>query len=135
MGIKRPEHPVALCHYSPQGYFKRKLLIVGVRGALGNHWELVPRSAIQQTPSRLRGMASPLLEEVRHFVLLALISKITNPVRIDWPITWAALTTHNYPMDAGEIESRKRSNQWLTGQETNFATTFSEPVYSAEDSL
>lgn len=60
---------------------------------------------------------TPLFEEERHALIFALVEDIQHPILAHWPCLVAAFAADNHPVDAGQVEFAKVTQQRLTGQE------------------
>jgi hypothetical protein len=61
-------------------------------------------AVIQGSATGLRRAPSPLLKEEGHFSVIALISKVSNPIDFDRSVPRPRLSTHDQPVDIIETQ-------------------------------
>ena len=81
-------------------------------------WKFVPGLAVEEAAARLRRATSPLLEEERNPRFGALITHTPEPISLNGPRSWSALTTRNNPSNPEQVESH-RAEQRFYRQEPN----------------
>src|SRR3954468_10744319 len=77
----------------------------------------VPGPPVEFSPAGLRRPAAPLLEEERDVLVLAAITQVAHPRRVNAPVSRTGLATGDQPVDATEVEPCERAEQRLGGYE------------------
>jgi len=87
---------------------------------IGRHERhLVPESSIETSSTGLRCSSTPLFEEEWNPRLSALISDVTDPRWIYWPVMRPALATDDYPGNAFERQVRNGAEERLDREKTH----------------
>src|SRR5690606_16963304 len=89
---------------------------------------LVPRLSVEQAPSRLRSMATPLLEEEGHAIGEALVSQLAHPRRVHGASVPPRLPASDEPVDAGQVYPLQRPQQGFGGDEPDRCRNGTQPV-------
>lgn len=96
----------------------------GTRGFSSNVLEddqtlrhLIPCASVERSARLFLVDTAPLLEEEPNTGVEALISDVTDPLRVHWPGARSGFAAHYYPIDAAQIELGKGPEKRLDGQE------------------
>jgi hypothetical protein len=64
---------------------------------------LIPGASIEETPARLRGPTTPLLEEECDASAMAAVTEVPYPIKGDGPMQLTALSADDQPLNSGEF--------------------------------
>src|SRR5713226_6398989 len=89
-------------------------------------WEFVIGLAFEASAGPCLANSAPLFEEERNAAPLALIPKRQDPFFLYWPGAGPALTTHDHPVDASQVQFAHVLQQRLNGEKTNLRICVSQ---------
>jgi hypothetical protein len=94
--------------------YQKRFLLLGRRRIVGSDSrELTPLYAVEVATTRFWPDAAPLLKKEWDRVVDALIAYLPNLIGVHGARSRPAFPTHNYPIDAGEIEFTHTANERL----------------------
>ena len=73
-------------------------------------WSAYEKRRMRRLSEPLLVGAAPLFEEERDSGVPAYRLDLVDPLRVHWPRARAALSTHNHPMDSGQIGAGHRAD-------------------------
>src|SRR4030095_10156476 len=88
-----------------------------LREEVGSEIDSIP--CLREVCLQTWDFAPPLFEKESHLGFDTLIANIKNPFWIDWPRTWTAFSSGNYPVDAFKIEFAHGRYERFDGKKSN----------------
>src|SRR5579862_3762257 len=104
-------------------------------GTLLTFGEFIIGAAVQFPAGFGFADTAPLFEKEGDPCILALQADIAHPFSIHWPRARPAFATHNYPIDAPQVDGPKMFQQWFNGKKANLCGRGAEQIHARQTVL